>query len=320
MAGWHVCHREEMDGRSLPEHLHGVVGRVELLESGLTPKRLQTLRAEGLAERVSRTTYVLAGSSDGPLRRHAVAQERVGEPAAFTGRSAAWLHGLVDRPPGRPQLVVPLQRRPLQGTSDAQVIRTQRWELVRMRNSGGLRLAAVEWALLDLARMLSDRELAEALATADALRLTTVERVRSLLERRGRFPGCARLRRVVEAMTRETSHSRTEGRARRRLAELGFPAYPRPFPIRRDGRILAGVDIAFPHDCYGVEVDGPFHLLAAQRARDEARDRSIIPWHIARYSVYEIDADLHRVCREIIAGLQRVRAGRPGDHWRSVEG
>ena len=65
---------------------------------------------------------------------------------------------------------------------------------------------------------------------------------------------------------------------------MQVPGSPRPIVHRE--RVVAKVDIPFFDVRYGVEIDGPPHLLLAQAARDAARDRMLrrdCDWTIDRF-------------------------------------
>ena len=74
---------------------------------------------------------------------------------------------------------------------------------------------------------------------------------------------------------------------------------------------LAEVDIPFFELCYGVEIDGPHHLLPEQAAKDRARDRMLARtcgWSIDRYLWFELEDDPERFVREVQARLRELKA------------
>lgn len=82
-----------------------------------------------------------------------------------------------------------------------------------------------------------------------------------------------------------------------------------PQPIVSKERVVAEVDIPFFDVRYGVEVDGPPHLLPAQAARDSARDRMLrrdCDWTIDRFWWFELEDDPQQFVREVVARLRAL--------------
>lgn len=134
------------------------------------------------------------------------------------------------------------------------------------------------------------------LATADARRVLTAAELEARIESPRSFYGAPGLRRVVADVKGELSHSGTERRARRLvapvLASFGLRLEPRPFLIEFNGARLGEADLAVLRLRYDIEIDGPHHLLPAQRQRDDHRDRLLrrqAGWEVERFSTELID-------------------------------
>lgn len=87
----------------------------------------------------------------------------------------------------------------------------------------------------------------------------------------------------------------------------------RPLPVVHRGRILAEIDIPFLDLCYGVEIDGPPHLLPDVAAQDRARDRMLARTcgiSIDRYLWFELEEQPARFVREVRARLHALKAAR----------
>lgn len=127
------------------------------------------------------------------------------------------------------------------------------------------------------------------------------------IDARKRYPGRANLRRAYGLLTGEIVHSGSERLARRLLrgADLSFGA--KPLPIEVAGRLIAEIDIPFAPHRYGVEVDGPHHLLPNVAAADRARDRTLeqVGWKIDRFYWFEVEERAAYFVAEVQRALAR---------------
>lgn len=214
----------------------------------------------------------------------------VGEPSLLTGATALHLTGAIGEPPARVEVVVPLRRSPARRDGIC-VHHTSTYDRIRFRNDGDLRLASAARAATDYAAHATFTELAKALGHVDRLRLATVVGVQAELAARKRFAGRGTLRAVLADMAGEVAHSNYERLGRRLLKDAGHRPHPRPLEVFRNGNRIAEIDVAFPQSLYGVEIDGPHHLLAATAAADRVRDRRLngAGWTIDRFFWFELD-------------------------------
>ena len=134
------------------------------------------------------------------------------------------------------------------------------------------------------------------LAAADARRALTAPELELRIASPRSFYGAPALRRVVADVKGELSHSGTERRARRLaapvLASFGLRLEPRPYLVEVNGTRLGEADLAVVKIRYDIEIDGPHHLLPAQRQTDEQRDRLMrrrAGWEVERFSTELID-------------------------------
>jgi hypothetical protein len=234
-----------------------------------------------------------------------------GAPALLTGASALHALGVLRRAPDHVELLLPAGRwlSPRAGlcvhyATDFEAVRTIGWR--------GLRLARAARALADHSRHAGVSALCRAIADAVRLRHVTLAQIRRELAARRRFPGRGRLRRAHGELSGELSHSAYERLGRRLLRTAGITVPARPGAVVHRDRVLAEVDIPFFDLCYGIEVDGPPHLLPAQAARDRARDRLLARtcgWSIDRYLWFELEEEPERFVREVGARLGRLRGG-----------
>jgi hypothetical protein len=172
----------------------------------------------------------------------------------------------------------------------------------------------ITWPARSLAEYSRDAgyvPLCRAIARTDSLRLCTLGKIKDELEARLRFLGRANLRAAHGKLSGELNHADDERRGRALLRAAGFVVPSRPLPVRLGDTILAEVDIPFFDILYGVEIDGPPHLLAEVAAKDRARDRRLgreLRWQIDRFLWFEIDEDPEGFVREVAARVHALRA------------
>lgn len=280
-------------------HLHGILSRGDVLAAGVSRRRLEE-REE--FEPLARGVWALPGARRDFWFHAALGVTAVGPPCALTGLSALQAHGVSGGPTTPVQLCVPEGRGLVPRHPSYRLRRTS-----HMPN--GLRMVSriptvpVAYALCDLARDCSDADVAAVLSAAQSKRAVTLRQVARAAEERGRFPGSARLRRVMADFAGEETHSRRERRLRAALRRRGIILHPGVMVLRDvRGLVIAELDIAIPSVRIDVEVDGPHHDFAVQVRRDKVRDRAVaaLDWLTLRYSIYEIDADVERIADEIL--------------------
>ncbi|HUG86613.1 MAG TPA: hypothetical protein VMM13_18740 [Euzebya sp.] len=257
---------------------------------------------------------MLTPDSDPLTVVHGVATER----AVVTGETAAWIRGLSSwPPPHEPVLLLANDHNPQR--SGIRIIRT-----VMNRQDGtsyiaGLRVAGGPRLLWDVSWACRGRpgavaRVADLAIVADRTRLMSIDYLLAMVDEPCLFalpmrvPGV--LRQAAEVLRPGFSHSATEALGRRIAGEvastLGLEVHPRPYPIRRDGRIIAEADIAVLALRHDIEVDGPHHDQFAQKARDRGRDGGMaeIGWSVTRYRVALIDENERRYAELVQADLQ----------------
>ena len=187
--------------------------------------------------------------------------------ALFSGRTAAWLHGM-DFAPCEP-IEVTLPR--LSITSHLAGVRLTRSDLSASDacEVRGLPATSRTRTIADLARRSS---VVEAVVTLDmALRrgITTPRDLREWLDDHPRYRGAGRLARGME-MADADSESPMESRLRALLVNAGLPKPQVQQSLRGvDGLFLARADLLYPHARLVIEYDGSTHRdsLAADNRR-----------------------------------------------------
>ena len=267
--------------------LPGRMTPVRRLAAGVLAYSNPTYAAHRVEEAVDRTGDVV----------EALVAAAMGSGQLVCGRSALWLYGISEAPgqqwirlPGKPGHGARAGVRLRYGTATGAVKAIQ-----------GLPVVDVVQAFKDVAGGSDMRplplhhELTRGIATADALRLVTLDDIDRRLVIDLRFIGAPALRRAVADLRGELSHSGTERVARRLVREVtgryGHVLHPRPYPVEHGGRTVGEADLAIVEIRLDIEMDGPHHLLPAQRERDQNRDRLVrrAGWEVERFSTELVD-------------------------------
>jgi very-short-patch-repair endonuclease len=261
----------------------------------LTPSELRS----SAWRRLYRGVYADARLPDSMDVRVSGASLLIPQRAAFSGRTAAFLHGareLVDRR-GPLEDSVPDDERfgPVAG------LRIRRVQLpdgdvatVRGRRcTTGLRTA------LDISR---HEPLPDAVAALDVLVLRAIVGQRELHESAARWQGrgARRARRATELVD-PRAEAQPESRVRVLLALAGLHPEPQ-YTVRDAGHVMARVDLAFPELRIAIEYDGAWHAEPGQFVKDRQRLNRLVAagWRV----IHVTAADL----RDPDALIARIRA------------
>jgi hypothetical protein len=240
-----------------------------------------------------------------------VLSDALGKVMVVTGATALHLDKIIDEEPRDIHVLLPLHR-VLAAREGVCFHHTADYDNIRYHRSDNLRIARTPRALADDACHEPWRVIAERMAKAARLRRTTLHEVKKELDRRKRFPGRRSFRTAFEGLTGELTHSGAERMARRLLREAGENPFPRPLTVTVDGAPRAEIDIPFVELLYGVEVDGPHHLLANIASADRARDRALakIGWAIDRFWWHEVEERSAWFVQAVTNRLAELRSSR----------
>ena len=267
---------------------------VFMLPGEITPVRRLAAALLGYSRPHDAGRRVAEYQADNPgtALHEALAHDALNSGAVVCGPSAAWLHGL-EGAANQSWLRVGTHC----GRSPRKQVRLCHGTYTgRVCWIDGLPVVDVEQALIDIAGMTDDsseqrhHRLTKLIATADALRKTDLGAIEKRMAEHPRFRGRPALRRACLDLRGELSHSVSETQAReivrKVLARFGLELEPRPHAIHLNGRVVGEADLAVVKIRLDIEVDGPHHLLPAQRAKDDVRDGLVrrAGWHVARYS------------------------------------
>jgi hypothetical protein len=201
--------------------------------------------------------YVWSGLPRDPALVLAAVRRRLPDGAAFSGRTAAWLHGL-DLPPCDPVEVTVPPERGITGRAGVRVRRASlaTGEVVERR---GLPTTSLLRTVVDVAATLP---LVEAVVAADMAlhrRLMGVTELESAASARAGRKGAARLRRVIE-LVEPLSESPMETRLRLLLVLGGLPRPLAQVSLHDGrGRFVGRTDLYYPAARLGIEYDGGTH-------------------------------------------------------------
>jgi very-short-patch-repair endonuclease len=233
------------------------------------------LRASGRLVDCGTGVYRIGGVPPSPFVDLAAACLSTGGVASH--RSAAWLHGLIDDPPARPELIVG----PTQGTRQGPVVHRSAdliaRDVVRLQ---GIRTTNPTRTLIDLGAVEAPPILEAALERALHARLTTVDRLiqRFFQVARPGRAGVGPLRPLLVERdpTIAPAASDLETLLLQILRDHGLPAPVRQFEIEVDGETFY-LDVAYPELKIFMEGDGfGVHTMRRVFERDRHRQNLLV--------------------------------------------
>ena len=235
--------------------------------------------------------WAQCGAPNTYRRKLWAAKLRLGDDVVFTGRTALWLRRIVSATPAGVDLLV--GKRALRSTAKRRCIRGELSERDIVVKIEGFQTAGVYRAFVDVAPVVPLETLLRWLPAMDRLRLGTVDGLAEYLIEAQRRRGIVNLRAAIATLQSDLPHSGDERFARKLLKAADLAPYPRPYPLKVEGAIIAEIDLAYPKILYGVEIDGPHHRLVEVARADKARDRLVArqSWRIDRFTVEEVRAD-----------------------------
>lgn len=249
-----------------------------------------------------------------PMRRLAVAAGRLPDRAAFSGLTAAWLHG-IDVTPCDP---IEATVAPDAGVSARAGIALRRSALSQadVVSVRGLTATSIVRTIADLCRT---RGLVEAVVVADAALHARIARLEQLATwaRANRFRrGIRNLRRVLE-LVEPAAESPMESRLRMLLVLGGLPRPAAQISIHNaEGRFVGRPDLYYPEQRLGIEYDGALHRdsLAADNRRQNALLQAGV--RLLRFTAADVLGNPESVLRQT-RGMMATSAGKSRFHVRN---
>lgn len=253
--------------------------------------------------RLGHDSYVWADLDDDPLHRLAAVRQRLPRGGAFSGATAAWLHGLDVRACDPIEATVPaaagvssrsgmvLRRRAV--TSD-DVVLVRRMPAVR-----------IEWALAEVCRRLP---LTEGVVLVDGAlhsRRVTLQSLQSWVKANPGFHGIGALRHAL-GFAEVGAESPMESRLRMLLVLGGLPRPRLQVAIHnRWGRFVGRPDLYYDAARLGVEYDGATHRDSL--AEDNRRQNRLLESgvRLLRFTAADVLANGASVVEQVRSMLDR---------------
>jgi hypothetical protein len=241
-----------------------VVTRRELLEAGVTSKRIRRRVEHGSLVPVHRGVYRVGHLAPSVEPRYLAAVKACGNDAILAGRAAAYLWRLIKGSPPQPEVLTGNDRR----VRGVRVRRARRSELPTPAMRRGIPVTTVPRTLVDLASSLPEAALARACHEAGVHYRTTPKQVEAVLSDLPNARGRAKLERVLRGDVPVTL-SRLESRFLRLILEAHLPR-PITNKVADDRR----VDCRWPEGKLTVELDSyRFHNSRHAWEQDRLRER-----------------------------------------------
>lgn len=278
----------------------------------MSPSAIKRLVRRGTLHRRFRGVFALGHDGLVPLGDETAALLAAGPDAVLGSLSAGRLWNIVPAHAGDGcvHLLVARHGAKLPG------VRVHRTAILTERDirwRQGLPVASPARALLDLATVLTDRQLELAIDRALVARILRERDLAELLARSRGHPGSARLsaaRAELDEGGADTTITRSEAEERFleivRRAEL-------PAPLVNGRRHGYEIDFLWPEHGLAVEIDGRrFHATARAFAHDRRKDRDLFSHGIVvlRYPRRDLVRRALAVAAEVAAGLVRAAARR----------
>jgi very-short-patch-repair endonuclease len=279
-----------------------VVSAAQLLEAGLTRRQIATRVWTGRLHRLYRGVYAVGHMALTARSRQLAAVLACGPDALLSHRSAATFWGLVRSAPRMIEVTAPRSRRRRAGF----VVHTSRCLHPDDRDVvDGIPVTSAARTLVDLAEVVTERRLANAIHEAEVQRVFDLRGVEAAL---ARAPGRAAGQRLRHVLAKYEAPPFTRSEAERSfLALCREHALPEP----RVNTLVEGYELDFywPDARLAVEVDG----AAAHHTRrgfheDRRRDRTLAAKgiQVVRVPWLDLCGDTARVVSDVREAI-RVR-------------
>jgi very-short-patch-repair endonuclease len=245
--------------------------------------------------------YRWVGLQESPLLTLTAFARRLPAGAAFSGMTAAWLHGLDVDPCNPIEVTIPEifgSTRRAGASVRRNTLATD--EIVKRR---GLPTTSALRTVVDLAGRDS---LTEAVVVADQFlhaRLVSIARLRAHVVEHRRAKGIVRLRRVIDLAEPKTE-SAMETRLRMLLVLAGLPRPDLQVPIRDDeGHFLGRPDFLYRAQRIAIEFDGGNHR--DRLVDDNRRQNRLIGagFRILRFTAADVYGNPESVVADVRHGL-----------------
>ena len=273
----------------------GVVTHDELTGAGLSARQVERRLGRRSLIRVHRGVYRVGHAAEWLEATYMAAVKACGTRAWLSGRAAAFHFGVLRGAPPPAEVTTRSERR-IEGIRS----RTRRLDPRDCATWRGIPVTTLARTIVDLAGLLTERELARAFHEASVQHALTPDRVEVVLRRNTKAKGAARLRRVLH------------GDSPLLLSKLerGFIATLRKhrLPLPETNRPAGGrfVDCRWPERKLTVELDGyRYHSSRHAWEQDRRREREAYGRgdQFRRYTWADVFEDQEPMLRELRALL-----------------
>jgi hypothetical protein len=179
---------------ALTRRQYGVLTRGQLLALGMGGEAIKGRRERGLLRPVYRGIYTLGGAQLSPQGRWMAAVLACGPGAVLSHRSAARFWGIFPYDPGRVEVSRDAPGRTRHGTI---LLRQARLLPDEVEEVDGIPVTCVSRTILDLAAVVSEREVERAFHEAEVKQLTSRVSLPRLVERHRRRRGIETVRSIL---------------------------------------------------------------------------------------------------------------------------
>jgi hypothetical protein len=297
-----------LDGEisTLAARQHGVVGRAQLLDAGVSPKAIEHRLARKRLHRVYARVYSVGHPLLPPWGRFMAAVLACGPGAVLSHRDGAALLGLL--PLGSGLIEVTTPHRGARGRRGIALKRTRRLPAEETTTCERIPCTTFARTLIDLAGCETERRLRRALEQSLVLRMFDLRAMNAALaSARGRA-GIGALRRLLAEAADEPPFTRSE--LERRFLELVRKANL-PLPVVNGLVHCREVDFHWPQHRLIVETDSRTfhaHALAFRQDRQRDLDLELGGWHVLRITWRQVLEEPERVAALVRSRLTRARA------------
>ena len=259
--------------------------------------------------RLGPSIYIHAGLQADPMHRLRAAKRRLPADAAFSGLTAAWLHGLDVEPCNPIQATVPVSA----GVSAraGMEVRRSTFEKTDLVNAKGFRVTSIVRTVGEVCCRLS---LVEAVVVADMAlnrRLVRLDQLASWAAANPGQRGARTFRRALGYADRGAA-SPMETRLRMLLILAGLPRPRTQVEIRdRWGRVIGRPDLYYEEYKLGIEYDGGLHrdMLAEDNRRQNRLLKAGV--RLLRFTAGDVLGNPDRVMEEVRSMLHSLSAKQP---------
>lgn len=280
----------------------GVVTAAQVAGLGFSRNEIAGMKRRGSLRPVAKGVYAVGHARSDMHAQHAAALLKAGRGAYLFRRSAALQLDLPVRPPRVPEVGIPPQRtvrHPQLKTFRSATIDRE----LDVRKVGGMPTTSVARTIVDLAGVLTKRELTRVCERAAFRGLLNEDEIVDCLRRARNAKGSAMLRAILSQDELEGSGFEREVIDELAAAGAATPLLQEQF-LLPDGTPFH-VDLCWHERRLVVEVDGPHHLLPIFARKDAERDAALNAqaYEVLRITDARWKADRGGEIRRVLAEL-----------------